>query len=214
MSSIFQGERTSRILGANPRCRFPCPGSRRPRGGADDPEQTVDMGGAPTPSPATAGEGGGEGGCHCCCRRQCHMPSGNPNFALLSDAVPHSVRYDASRDAFLGKRGFVVMRFRDNAVSTQTVAVLEQIRTTLLSRRPSPPPSPAVAGEGGAVTLRDRSWAASPIQGANFDDENWPLQTMGVARSRSLPCKAFHYFAKTISTVTCDSTRKRSSMAR
>ena len=57
-------------------------------------------------------------------------------------------RYDAARDAFLGKRGFVVMRFWDNEILTQTVAVLEQIRTTSLLRRPSPPPSPAVAGEG------------------------------------------------------------------
>ena len=59
-----------------------------------------------------------------------------------------AIRYDTARDWFLCRRGFVVMRFWNSDVLTQTAAVLEKICAVSQLRRPSPPPSPACAGEG------------------------------------------------------------------
>ena len=68
----------------------------------------------------------------------------------------HASGYDAARDALLCKRGFVVLRFWNNDVLTQTTAVLDRIRTIALQRPPSPPPSPSGAGEGDHGIAADR----------------------------------------------------------
>jgi very-short-patch-repair endonuclease len=59
-----------------------------------------------------------------------------------------AIEHDATRDALLRRRGFVVLRFWDNDVLNETQAVLEKIRTVALLRPPSPPPSPTGVGEG------------------------------------------------------------------
>jgi very-short-patch-repair endonuclease len=55
---------------------------------------------------------------------------------------------DAVRDAFLNKRGFLVLRFWDNDVLKETAAVLDWIAQVALLHTPSPPPSPTGVGEG------------------------------------------------------------------
>jgi very-short-patch-repair endonuclease len=55
---------------------------------------------------------------------------------------------DAARDAFLRKRGFVVLRSWNNDVLEEIQAVLDRIWAAALLPPPSPRPSPAGAGEG------------------------------------------------------------------
>jgi len=55
---------------------------------------------------------------------------------------------DAARDAFLRKRGFVMLRFWNNEVLNEMQAVLDRIWATAFLPPPSPRPSPAGAGEG------------------------------------------------------------------
>ncbi|MEW6327782.1 MAG: endonuclease domain-containing protein [Thermodesulfobacteriota bacterium] len=51
------------------------------------------------------------------------------------------LEYDARRTAFLGRKGFRVIRFWNNEVLADTEAVLSVIRAALIER-PSPQPSP------------------------------------------------------------------------
>jgi very-short-patch-repair endonuclease len=61
---------------------------------------------------------------------------------------PEERAYDQRREAALNDAGWTVMRFWANVVMSETDAVVETIYAALVSKRPSPQPSPGVPGEG------------------------------------------------------------------
>ncbi len=69
------------------------------------------------------------------------------NLVIEIDGGQHieQASYDEKRTFYIEQQGFIVMRFWNNEVITETEAVLEVIRNTLINN-PSPQPSP-LAGE-------------------------------------------------------------------
>ena len=67
-------------------------------------------------------------------------------LAVEADGGQHGGASDERRDAFLAKRGWRVVRFWNSDVLQNRNGVLEHLLH--LTKAPSPPPSPANAGEG------------------------------------------------------------------
>jgi very-short-patch-repair endonuclease len=67
-------------------------------------------------------------------------------LAVEADGGQHGGALDERRDAFLAKQGWRVVRFWNSDVLQNRNGVLEHLLQ--LTRVPSPPPSPANAGEG------------------------------------------------------------------
>ncbi len=69
----------------------------------------------------------------------CHQPM----LIVEVDGGQHaeSLAYDRQRDAYLKQEGFSVLRFWNHQVLSETDAVLEAIRQTVLALSPSPSPA-------------------------------------------------------------------------
>ncbi len=59
-----------------------------------------------------------------------------------------SEKYDTARDEFLERAGFVVLRFWNNDILTDTEGALEVILRALRNRATPSPPNPPLEGEG------------------------------------------------------------------
>ena len=87
---------------------------------------------------------------------------------------------DLIRTSYLERRGYTVLRFWNNEVLVETMAVLERIHATvgaLLSAKASPP-SPLRGGEGGATStsahplLRGRGDGEEVLQSEDLPKDN------------------------------------------
>ena len=70
------------------------------------------------------------------------------SLVIELDGGRHSEHSDLGRTRFLEKSGFVVLRFWNNDVFTNTDGVLEVIRNGLSARSAPSPPNPPLEGEG------------------------------------------------------------------
>jgi very-short-patch-repair endonuclease len=77
----------------------------------------------------------------------------SPKLIVELDGGQHAdqTAYDDRRNDWLRRQGFVVLRFWNNEVLTQTEAVLEAIRQKVLALSPNPPP----AGRRGVEEVPD-----------------------------------------------------------